>query len=60
MALVAGSMLPGHPTLVRQTATCVDYRDPALQKLIGKEYAEASTAPYVNFATMQAVAAPGC
>jgi hypothetical protein len=61
LSLVSGTMIPGAITApVRQSTNCVDYRVPQLKKLIGLEYAEASTSPGVNFATMQAVAAPSC
>jgi hypothetical protein len=61
LSLVEGTMIPGPITEpVRQTPTCDDYHVPQLKKLIGVEYAEASTYPGVTFATMQAVADPGC
>jgi hypothetical protein len=61
LSLVSGTMIPGPITApVRQSADCIDYRVPQLLKLIGVEYAEASTSPGANFATMQAVASPGC
>jgi hypothetical protein len=61
LSLVSGTMIPGPITApVRQSADCIDYRVPQLKKLIGLEYAEASTSPGVNFATMQAVATPTC
>jgi hypothetical protein len=61
MFFVAGTMLPGYPVpSVRQSSTCVDYRDPALRKLIGTEWAEASTITGTATATMQAVKSPGC
>jgi hypothetical protein len=61
LSLVAGTMIPGPVTApVRQSATCEDFRVPQLKKLIGMEYAEASTAPYSTMATMQAVASPTC
>ncbi len=61
LSLVAGTMIPGAITApVRQTPTCEDWRVPQLKKLIGVEYAEASTAPDSNMAYMQAVKAPTC
>jgi hypothetical protein len=61
LSLVSGTMIPGPITApVRQSADCIDYRVPRLMKLIGVEYAEASTAPYSTMATMQAVASPTC
>jgi hypothetical protein len=61
LSLVSGTMIPGPITApVRQSADCINYRVPQLKKLVGLEYAEASTSPGVNFATMQAVATPTC
>jgi hypothetical protein len=60
LALVAGADLPGVPTVVRQTSTCVDWRSPVLRQLIGLEYAQAITQATSISVTVEAVARPSC
>jgi hypothetical protein len=65
LALVEGIMLPGSPVApIHQTrrseAVCDLFRDPALKRLTGYEYAEASTITGSTQATLEAVATPTC
>jgi hypothetical protein len=61
LSLVAGILLPGPPAqVVHQTATCVVYRDGALKRLIGMEYAAATTTTDTTTAYIQAESGPVC
>jgi hypothetical protein len=58
--LVAGIGLPGYPAVVRETSTCEVWRSPILKRLVGDEYAQATTADESTSVTMEAVSHPSC
>jgi hypothetical protein len=60
LRLVDGIDLPGYPSTVHETDTCMVWRSPILKQLIGKEYAQATTAPESTSVMMEAVAHPSC
>jgi len=60
LARLARAGLPTDAVSVRSTALCEDWRSPTLLRLIGTEYAEATTEAGSRDAQMQAVAGPGC
>ncbi len=60
LSLVAGIDLPGYPAVVRETSTCEVWRSPILKRLVGDEYAQATTADESTSVTMEAVSHPTC
>jgi len=60
LGLVAGIDLPGYPPVVRETSTCEVWRSPVLKRLVGDEYAQATTTDESTSVTMEAVPGPTC
>lgn len=60
LGLVAGVDLPGYPPVVSETSTCEVWRSPILKRLVGDEYAQATTADESTSVTMEAVSHPAC
>jgi hypothetical protein len=60
LGLVAGVELPGYPAVVRETSACEVWRSPILKRLVGDEYAQATTADESTSVTMEAVSHPTC
>jgi hypothetical protein len=60
LSLVAGIDLPGYPAVVRETSTCEVWRSPILKRLVGDEYAQATTVDESTSVTMEAVSQPSC
>jgi hypothetical protein len=60
LGLVAGVELPGYPAVVRETSACEVWRSPILKRLVGDEYAQATTTDESTSVTMEAVLHPTC
>ncbi len=60
LGLVAGIDLPGYPAVVNETSTCEVWRSPILKRLVGDEYAQATTENESTNVTMEAVSHPTC
>ena len=60
LGLVAGIDLPRYPAVVRETSTCEVWRSPILKRLVGDEYAQATTENESTSVTMEAVPHPSC
>jgi hypothetical protein len=60
LGLVAGIDLPRYPAVVRETSTCEVWRSPILKRLVGDEYAQATTENESTSVTMEAVSHPTC
>jgi hypothetical protein len=60
LSLVAGIDLPGYPPVVSETSTCEVWRSPILKRLVGDEYAQATTADESTSVTMEAASHPTC
>lgn len=60
LGLVAGIDLPGYPAVVNETSTCEVWRSPILKRLVGDEYAQATTESESTSVTMEAVSHSTC
>lgn len=61
LPLTAGILLPGPPaTSVKESATCIVWRDADLKPLVGDEYVASTTLTGTNIAQAEVEPSPEC